>query len=389
MGNDAGEHRPLPADRGAGRVLSELRPPFVKDVQTVTDVAVIGFAQSPVERANDAATTNGVEMLVPIFAEVLQSTGLTKDDIGFWCSGSSDYLAGRAFSFVSAVDAIGAFPPVMESHVEMDGAFALYEAWVKVLTGEADIALAYGFGKSSAGDLRRVLALQLDPYVVAPLWPDSVSVAALQARLGLDKGLWTERGMAEVAARSRAAAVSNSRAQLSGSVSVDELLAEPFIADPLRAHDCAPVTDGAAVVIIAAADRAREICARPAWITGFEHRIDSGSLGARDLLTVPSAAAAVSACAASASAAGVEVAELHAPFTHQEIVLRSALGLPESARISPSGGALAGNPMFAVGLARIGHAARQIISGTASRALGHATSGPALQQNLVCVMEAR
>ncbi len=348
------------------------------------DVAVIGFAEAPNVRRTDG-TTNGVEMLVPIFREVFEQTGLTKEDVDFWCSGSSDYLAGRAFSFVSAVDAIGAFPPVMESHVEMDAAFALYEAWVKVLTGEADIALAYGFGKSSAGDLRRVLALQLDPYTMAPLWPDSVSIAALQARLGLDKGLWTERAMADVAVRSRAAAVSNTRAQLSGSVSADDLLAAPFLADPLRAHDCAPITDGAAVVIIAAADRASALCERPAWITGFEHRIDSGSLGSRDLTSSPSAAAV----GAAAGAAGVEVAELHAPFTHQQLVLQAALGLPDSVRISPSGGALAGNPMFAAGLARIGHAARQIFSGAARSALGHATSGPALQQNLVCVMEAR
>ena len=124
----------------------------------MTDVAVVGFAQSPCVRHSDS-TTSGVEMLVPIFQQVLASTRLAKEDIGFWCSGSSDYLAGRAFSFVQAVDAIGAFPPVMESHVEMDGAWALYEAWLKVLTGEARIALAYGFGKSSAGDLRRVLAL--------------------------------------------------------------------------------------------------------------------------------------------------------------------------------------------------------------------------------------
>ncbi len=130
-----------------------------------------------------------------------------RTDIGFWCSGSSDYLAGRAFSFVSAVDAIGAFPPMMESHVEMDGALALYEAWVKVLTGEADVALAYGFGKSSAGDLRRILALQLDPYLLAPLWPDSVAIAALQARLGLEQGLWTEkRRWPRSRSRSRAAA---------------------------------------------------------------------------------------------------------------------------------------------------------------------------------------
>ena len=348
------------------------------------DVAVVAFAEAPNVRRTDG-TTNGVEMLVPIFREAFTQAGIGKADIGFWCSGSSDYLAGRAFSFVSAVDAIGAFPPVMESHVEMDGAFALYEAWVKVLTGEADVALAYGFGKSSAGELPRVLALQLDPYVQAPLWPDSVSIAALQARLGLDQGLWTERAMAEVAVRSRAAASSNSRAQLSGSVSTDELLTAPFVADPLRAHDCAPVTDGAAVVIIAASDRARELCARPAWITGFEHRIDSGSLGSRDLTAAPSAAAAGSA----AGASGVDVAELHAPFTHQELILRAALGLGDAVRISPSGGALAGNPMFAAGLARIGHAARAVSSGAADRALGHATSGPALQQNLVCVLEAR
>jgi acetyl-CoA acetyltransferase len=351
----------------------------------VTDVAVIGFAQSPVVRASAAATTNGVEMLVPIFAEVLHPAGLTKNDIGFWCSGSSDYLAGRAFSFVSAVDAIGAFPPIMESHVEMDGAWALYEAWVKILNGDADIALAYGFGKSSAGDLRRVLALQLDPYLVAPLWPDSVAIAALQARLGIEAGLWSEAEMAEVAARSRAAAVANPRAQLAGEVSAEKLLGQPYVADPLRAHDCAPVGDGAAVVILASEQRARELCPRPAWITGFEHRIDSGSLGARDLTAAPSAAKAARA----AGAASVDTAELHAPFTHQEILLRGALGLGDDVRVNPSGGPLCGNPMFAAGLARIGWAAQEIMSGRAERALGHATSGPALQQNLVCVMEAR
>src|SRR5215813_13119057 len=183
-------------------------------------------------------------MLVPIFHQVLAATGLAKQDIGFWCSGSSDYLAGRAFSFVQAVDAIGAFPPIAESHVEMDGAWALYEAWVKILTGEADIALAYGFGKSSAGELRRVLALQLDPYLLAPLWPDSVAIAALQARFGIEAGLWTEKDMAQVAARSRAAARANPAAQLSGDERAEDLLGTPYLAEPLRGHDCAPVGDG-------------------------------------------------------------------------------------------------------------------------------------------------
>ena len=37
---------------------------------------------------------------------------------------------------------------------------------------------------------------------------------------------------------------------------------------------------------------------------------------------------------------------------------------------------------------RFGEAARKIWDGSASKVLGHTTSGPALQQNLVCVMEA-
>lgn len=350
----------------------------------MSEVAVVGFAQAPNVRRTPG-TTNGVEMLVPVFHRLLADTGLSKQDIGFWCSGSSDYLAGRAFSFIAAVDAIGAFPPIMESHVEMDAAWALYEAWVKIRTGEVETALVYGFGKSSAGELRRVLAMQMDPYLATPLWPDSVGVAGLQARLGIDAGLWTEADMAEVAAASRRAALSNPDAQLSGEVTAEELLKQPYLADPLRAHDCAPITDGAAAIILAAGDRARDLCERPAWITGFEHRIDTPMLGARDLTTSPSTIAAAKA----AGIDGVQVAELHAPFTHQDILLRQAFGLGEEVRVNPSGGVLAGHPMFAAGLVRIGAAAGEITAGRADKALAHATSGPLLQQNLVCVLEGR
>jgi acetyl-CoA acetyltransferase len=348
------------------------------------DVAVVGFAQSPQVRQT-TGTTNGVEMLVPIISDVLAGLGLTKHDIGFWCSGSSDYLAGRAFSFVSAVDATGPVPPINESHVEMDAAWALYEAWIKIQTGDVDTALVYGFGKSSAGLLRRTLALQLDPYVLAPLWPDSVAIAGLQAQLGIDQGKWSEQAMAEVAVRARRDAETNPNAQLAGSKDIDALLAQPYFAQPLRRHDCAPITDGAAVIVLAAEDRARELAERPAWITGIAHAIDSAHLGARDLTTSPSSVAA----ARRAGIDGVEVAELYTPFTHQELLLRAELGLTDGVRVTPSGGALAGNPMFAGGLVRIGEAARQVFDGSALRVLAHATSGPALQQNLVCVMEGR
>ena len=206
-------------------------------------------------------------MLMPVLHQVKEELGIDQSQIDFTCSGSTDYLAGTAFSFVTTLDAVGAWPPIVESHVEMDAAWALYEAWVKIQTGEADTALVYGYGKSSPGSLRDVLSRQLDPYYVAPLWPDSVALAALQARACLDTGVTSVEEMAEVAARSRRAAESNPYAQLRGSEDPAVLLKEPEIAPPLRRHDCPPISDGAAVVL-AAGDRAR--ADRPA-------RVDPGS----------------------------------------------------------------------------------------------------------------
>lgn len=159
---------------------------------TLPRIAIVGFAHSP-NIVGTHGTTNGVEMLIPCFDKLYAELGISRTDIEFWCSGSSDYLAGRAFSFISAIDSIGAMPPINESHVEMDGAWALYEAWVKIASGEVDLALAYGFGKSSAGDSNRTLSMQTDPYTVAPLWPGDRALAGLQARAGLDAGTWCSR----------------------------------------------------------------------------------------------------------------------------------------------------------------------------------------------------
>ncbi|MBB4981347.1 MULTISPECIES: thiolase domain-containing protein [Streptomyces] len=342
------------------------------------DVAIVAFAQSDHRRHTDDLSE--VEMVMPVLHEVQRQTGLKAADIGFTCSGSSDYLAGRAFSFTMALDGVGAWPPISESHVEADGAWALYEAWVKLLTGEADTALVYSYGKSSPGSVRDVLTRQLDPYYLAPLWPDSVALAALQAQALIDAGETDEPALAAIAARSREDARTNPHAQLPG--------ARPqggYAVQPLRTGDCPPVGDGVAAVILAAGDRARELCERPAWIRGMDHRIEAHSLGVRDLTDSPSTRLAAER--AGAFERPVDTAELHAPFTSQEVVLRKALGLDDSVTVNPSGGALAANPVMAAGLIRLGEAAARIHRGESDRALAHATSGPCLQQNLVAVLE--
>ncbi|WP_246459486.1 thiolase domain-containing protein [Streptomyces himalayensis] len=342
------------------------------------EIAVVAFGQTDHLRTTDELSE--VEMLMPVLHEVLDRTGLRTSDIGFTCSGSSDYLAGRAFSFTMALDGVGAWPPISESHVEMDGAWALYEAWIKLLTGEADTALVYSYGKSSPGSVRDVLTRQLDPYYVAPLWPDSVALAALQAQALIDAGDADERALAGVAARSRTAAADNPHAQLSGARPPGE-----YVVRPLRTGDCPPVGDGAAAVILAAGDRARDLCERPAWIRGIDHRIEAHSLGVRDLTDSPSTRLAAER--AGAFERPVDTAELHAPFSSQEVVLRKALRLDDTVNVNPSGGALSANPVMAAGLIRIGEAAARIHRGDSDRALAHATSGPCLQQNLVAVLE--
>ena len=61
------------------------------------DIAVVAFAQRQEPRID---TESEVEFMVPLMNEAKNTVGLTQQDMGFTCSGSSDFLAGQAFSFV-------------------------------------------------------------------------------------------------------------------------------------------------------------------------------------------------------------------------------------------------------------------------------------------------
>jgi acetyl-CoA acetyltransferase len=347
------------------------------------DVAIVAFAQLPAQRSYP--DRDEVELVAPVIQAALKQAGLTREELGFICSGSCDYLVGRPFTFVAAVDGIGIWPPKAESHVEMDGAWALEEAWVRLQHGDVDTALVYAFGKSSQGDLLEVLVQQMDPYYLAPLGIDPISLAAMQARAAIEAGVCTEREMAAVAYRSRTDAAGNPNAQVQRSASVDALLHSPYWVAPLRKHDCPPISDGAAAIVLVAGDRARALTDRPAWIRGIDDRIEAHQPGMRSLVTSDSTARAAGALGLAEYA--VDFAELHAPFTHQEFILRRALGLDDEVTINPSGGALAANPMMVAGLTRIGEAAQRLFDGDGKCAVAHATSGPCLQHNLVCVLE--
>lgn len=338
---------------------------------TSNDIAVVGWAQTPMVRQTDLSET---QLLVRVITDALEPLGLTRADVDFTCLGSCDYITGQAFSFVGNLDAIGAWPPKRDSHVEMDGAWALYEAWLRLQEGDIDIAVVTGSGRSSTGNPALIYPMEMDPYYLAPLGADPVTFAALQARALIAAGIADERAMAEVAVRSR------------GKGNVDELLAEDYVREPLRRHDLPPITDGAAAMVLARGDRARELVERPAYITGFDHRTECHNPAFRRLDDSPSTR--IAAEAAGIGNGPIEIAELQAAFTHEELLLRHALGLGDDVKVNPSGGALKANPIMATGLCRIGYVADHIFAG-GNRGLAHATSGPCLQQNLICILEAR
>jgi len=114
----------------------------------------------------------------------------------------------------------------------MDGAWALFEAWLRLQVGDVDTALVIGSGRPSPGNHREAFALQTDPYFMAPLGLDPTSLAGLQARALLDRELATERDFAEVVVRSRQAGASNPKAMVTEQASVEELMAQPYVASP-------------------------------------------------------------------------------------------------------------------------------------------------------------
>ena len=321
------------------------------------DVAIVSFAQSP--SADDVEETE-TQLLFPVITEAIERSGIPRDGHRLHLLGQRR-LPGRRAVRVRR-------QPRGHRRLAADLGVATWR-WTAPgrstrrgcgsSTATSTRPSCSPPGISSRGDLREVLCLQNDPYYLMPLWADHVSLAALQARALLDAGGATEADLAEVAARSRRNALGNPYAQVPRRRHAPTTCSPSrYVVAPLRAGDCPPVSDGAAAVVLVAGDRAREVCERPAWIRGIDHRIEPHYPGVRDLTTSESTRLAGEH--AGVGDAPVEVAELSATFSHEELILREALGLGDDVEVNPSGGALAANPLMVTGLIRIGEAFRQI-----------------------------
>lgn len=177
----------------------------------------------------------------------------------------------------------------------------------------------------------------------------------------------------------------------------------PMIASPLRLYDCSPVSDGAAVVLLAAEEVARSFSHNPLYVIG-SGQASNGPIHGRASLTALSAAGSAAKEAYAMAGVGprdIKMAEVHDCFTIAEIIAIEDLGFfgpgegAAAAReglttrggsipINPSGGLKAkGHPVGASGVGQVveiwkqmrGEAGSRQIARDADLALAHNVGG--------------
>ena len=197
----------------------------------------------------------------------------------------------------------------------------------------------------------------------------------------------------------------NSLAQFQKAITRDAYLASKFIATPLRLYDCAPITDGAAALVLTSEKT-------DVRLSGIGQGTGPLSLRERDIFTSFPATRIAAARAyqmAETSPQGIDFAEVHDAFTPFEIITTEDLGffppgkggeaavdgktaLDGPLPINPSGGLKArGHPVGASGLAQVVEVTKRLRGQTRGkrelkRGLAQSTGGLGTN-NFVTILE--
>lgn len=326
---------------------------------------------------------------------------------------SDDLFDARTISDNAITDVVGAHF-LSEEKAASDGAQGVYYAAANILSGHHDVMLLTGHSKESQGASRNMVThLAFDPFYTRPIGLDYLAAAGLQAQAYMARSGVTEEQLAEVVVRSRQWAAKNPWAQEQAPLTVEEVLASPMTADPIRELFTYPVSDGAVAMILASEERAKEITDKPVWITGLGNCQDTFYLGERDIggnfVLGRAACRAYGMAGVQDAKTAFDVVELSDQYAHHMPQWAEGLGLcgegegaawladggPDKHNVNRSGGMLAGNPLMLGGLARVaecvlqlrGEAGERQVDG-AKRAVAQGCCGPAGQLHSVVVLEA-
>jgi len=212
------------------------------------------------------------------------------------------------------------------------GGTALREAYLAVASGAFDIVAVGGVEKMT--DVSTSLATTALGGAGDQEWElfqgaTFPALYALMARRHMYEFGTTEEQMAMVAVKNHENAYKNKFAQFHNLITVDDVLNSKLVADPLKILDCSPITDGAAVAILAPVEIAKKYNDAPVEIIASAQASDRIALHDRENLTSLKAtqiAAKEAYKQAKLEPNDIQVCEVHDCFTIAEILAIEDLG---------------------------------------------------------------
>ena len=373
------------------------------------------------------------ELALDVTIKALRDAKISPDDVDHVVWGLSDLMVAwvrQCCPSTTMQDYIGMAgkSSVHVSAGAVTGAMAVRQGMIEILSGMSDVTLVVGSGKGmdlwdpvqgkrSSAFLKAIM-LDLDTNWEVPVEPLAVANFGFVVQGHMDRfGSPTEEQMARVSVKNHGNALSNPLAQSGIALSVDDVMNSRRIAGPMKMYDCCLYSEGAAALILASEDRAKEICATPIWIEGVgasnqrSYMPDFDELG-RMLCQQQSAQRAYTMAGIRDPRKELDFIETHDLLSGIELISYSELGLCEPGQggrlidegftektgpvpVNPSGGMMGcGHVAGCSGISRVGEVVQQLrgqAGGTQvpihkGRAIFSAIGGPGISQSCTIVL---
>jgi acetyl-CoA C-acetyltransferase len=231
----------------------------------------------------------------------------------------------------SALGMVGTPSTHIENACASSGS-AFYHAWAGVAGGIYDTVLVVGVEKMTSQPTPKVseiLGSAGDCSGEIKAGNTFASLFAMIARRHMHQYGTTREHLAAVAVKNHANGALNPDAHMRKVITLEQALAGKPVATPLTLFDCSLISDGAAAVLLAPADRARDFSDKPVRVLGVGQASDFVALEQKeDITTFPAVRRAAEKAYAMARVGPAEIdfAELHDCFTIAEIIALEDLG---------------------------------------------------------------
>ncbi len=272
------------------------------------------------------------------------------------------------------------------------GGLALRAGIMTIKSGQAQVVLVNGVEKMTDLDPQQITTgLMAAANIEQELFAGATfpGLNALIARAYMHKLGLTRKQLAQVSINNHKNAILNPLAHFQKEITIQTVLNSQIIADPLTVFDCAPISDGAASLILSTPEFAKKHFKKSPekiiYITGSGQATDTLSLSKRESLIEFKAnqiAAKKAYEIASIIPNDVDVAELHDAFTITQIISMHDLGFEKTKPcVNPSGGLKAkGHPVGATGISQAYEIVMQLRNECGPRQVKNAKIG--LTQNM-------